>query len=160
VVFLAPEKTTLARQPEGVMPALRLSADDWMNELSINPHAEKPRAKLEGLQWQLATRLLQLGVTVIVGEQPCPFPQRIPSYGRLFGAHAGFLLEVRCVRNSFSSKSSRIGRHRAERTSRIVVYLLAILVVVAFIWINPPIYPLNTVASSTKQIRLLNGSSA
>jgi len=42
-------KTTLARQLEGVMPALRLSADDWMNELSINLHAEESRAKLEGL---------------------------------------------------------------------------------------------------------------
>jgi predicted kinase len=59
-------KTTLARQLESATPALRLSADDWMKELSINLHAEDSRAKIEALQWQLAKRLLQLGETVIV----------------------------------------------------------------------------------------------
>lgn len=59
-------KTTLARQLEASLPALRISADDWMDGLSINLHAEEQRAKIETLQWQLTKRLLTLGQSVIV----------------------------------------------------------------------------------------------
>ena len=59
-------KTTLARQLEAEIPALRLSADDWMDDLSINLHEEEARAKIEALQWKLAKRLLALGEKVIV----------------------------------------------------------------------------------------------
>ena len=59
-------KTTLAKQLESNMPALRLSADDWMNDLSVNLHEESSRAKIEALQWTLTKRLLVLGEKVIV----------------------------------------------------------------------------------------------
>lgn len=59
-------KTTLARQLETALPALRLSADDWMNSLGINLHAEQERDRIEKLQWQLAQQLLALGNAVIV----------------------------------------------------------------------------------------------
>ncbi len=59
-------KTTLARQLEAALPAFRMSADDWMDALSINLHEEKQRDKIEALQWQLAKRLLTLGQSVIV----------------------------------------------------------------------------------------------
>lgn len=59
-------KTTLARQLEQELPALRLSADDWMDSLGVNLHAEQERAHIEKLQWQLAQRLLALGNKVIV----------------------------------------------------------------------------------------------
>jgi predicted kinase/ribosomal protein S18 acetylase RimI-like enzyme len=59
-------KTTLAVQLENDMSAVRLSADDWMNALSINLHAEESRNNIEAVQWQLAKRLLTLGQTVIV----------------------------------------------------------------------------------------------
>lgn len=67
-------KTTLAVQLEKDMSAVRLSADDWMNALSINPHAKEPRANVEALQWQLAKRLLTLGETVIVEWEHGPGP--------------------------------------------------------------------------------------
>lgn len=59
-------KTTLACQLETALPALRLSADDWMNSLDINLHAEQDRNRIEKLQWQLAQKLLALGNAVIV----------------------------------------------------------------------------------------------
>ncbi len=59
-------KTTLARQLETLLPAFRMSADDWMDELSINLHAEEQRARIEALQWRLTQRLLTLGQSVIV----------------------------------------------------------------------------------------------
>ncbi len=59
-------KTTLARQLEALLPAFRMSADDWMDALSINLHAEEQRAKIETLQWRLTQRLLTLGQSVII----------------------------------------------------------------------------------------------
>ena len=43
-----------------------MSADDWMDALSINRHEEEPRARIEALQWQLSRRLLTLGQSVIL----------------------------------------------------------------------------------------------
>ena len=59
-------KTTLARELESRLPALRMSADDWMLELAINLHDEAARAKIEALQWQLTKRLLARGNIVII----------------------------------------------------------------------------------------------
>ncbi|MGI4831503.1 MAG: AAA family ATPase [Janthinobacterium lividum] len=49
-------KTTLARHLEQAHVAVRLSADDWMNSLEINLHAEQKRDRIEKLQWQIAQR--------------------------------------------------------------------------------------------------------
>lgn len=59
-------KTTLAKQIEGSLSAVRMSADDWMTALSINLHAEEQRTKIEALQWELAKRLLSLRQNVVI----------------------------------------------------------------------------------------------
>lgn len=59
-------KSTLARQLESELPALRLSADDWMDSLDINLHAERNRDLIEKLRWQLTQSLLTLGNTIII----------------------------------------------------------------------------------------------
>ena len=59
-------KTTLAKQIEESLSAVRMSADDWMTALSINLHAEEQRAKIEALQWELAKRLLSLRQNVVI----------------------------------------------------------------------------------------------
>jgi predicted kinase len=59
-------KTTLARKLECALPGIRLSADDWLNSLQINLHAEADRNRISVLQWQLAQRLLALNNIVIV----------------------------------------------------------------------------------------------
>ena len=59
-------KTTLAEMLDNRLGAVRFSADDWLDALSINRHNEKARGKVEALQWKLAQELLTLGLTVII----------------------------------------------------------------------------------------------
>jgi predicted kinase len=57
-------KTTLAKQIERSLSAVRMSADDWMTALHL--HAEEQRAKIEALQWEMAKRLLFLRQNVVI----------------------------------------------------------------------------------------------
>ena len=59
-------KTTLALELEGELGAVRLSADDWLSELGIDPFDTLARARIEQLQWRMGQRLLELGAVVIV----------------------------------------------------------------------------------------------
>ena len=59
-------KTTLARHIQSGLHAIRFSADDWMDALSINLHDEIRRGEIESLQWKLGKELLELGLTVII----------------------------------------------------------------------------------------------
>ena len=59
-------KTTLAKALERERGAVRLSADDWMDDLGINLWDEASRARIEALQWKYGQRLLTLGLTVII----------------------------------------------------------------------------------------------
>lgn len=59
-------KTTRARQLEIELGAVRLSADDWMEALSINLYEEEMRGRIEALQWKLGKQLLAAGLTVII----------------------------------------------------------------------------------------------
>jgi predicted kinase len=59
-------KTTLSKMLESRLRAIRLSADDWLDALTINLHREDFRGKIEALQWKFAQDLLDLGLTVII----------------------------------------------------------------------------------------------
>src|ERR1700731_602590 len=59
-------KTTLAKELESRLHAIRFSADEWMDALSVNIYDEENRAKIEALQWKFGQKLLALGLTVIV----------------------------------------------------------------------------------------------
>jgi len=59
-------KTTLAREFESRLQAVRFSADEWMDALSINIYDEEKRGKIEALQWKFGQRLLKLGLIVII----------------------------------------------------------------------------------------------
>jgi predicted kinase len=59
-------KTTHARRLEAGLGAIRLCPDEWMDALSINLYDERRRAEIESLQWELARKLLGLGLTVIL----------------------------------------------------------------------------------------------
>ncbi len=52
-------KTTLARQLEARLGAVRFSADDWMAALAIDLYDEESRARGEARRWVLAQGLLQ-----------------------------------------------------------------------------------------------------
>jgi predicted kinase len=59
-------KTTLAKVLESRLRAVRFSADEWMDALSLNLWDEDRRGKIEALQWKLAQEFLALGLTVII----------------------------------------------------------------------------------------------
>ena len=59
-------KTTLALRLENRLHAIRFSADEWLNALSLDIYDEARRDKIEALQWKFAQNLLSLGLTVII----------------------------------------------------------------------------------------------
>ena len=59
-------KTTFAKRLEVERSALRLTPDDWMAGLSIDLFDEPKRTLIEGLQWDIASRALALGIDVIL----------------------------------------------------------------------------------------------
>ena len=59
-------KTTLARALESRLGAIRFSADDWLNALSLDLWDEDRRAKTEALQWTLGQQLLARGTSIII----------------------------------------------------------------------------------------------
>ncbi|MGP0076420.1 MAG: AAA family ATPase [Bryobacteraceae bacterium] len=59
-------KTTLAKQLERELPALRLTPDEWMARMVGDGYDEAKRAAVESVQWDIAARVLSLGVDVIL----------------------------------------------------------------------------------------------
>lgn len=59
-------KTTLARRLERELPAVRLTPDEWMARIVGDGYDEAKRAAVEAVQWELAARLLSLGLDVIL----------------------------------------------------------------------------------------------
>ncbi len=59
-------KTTEAKRLESEYGAVRLCPDDWMEGLRIDVFDETARDRIEGLQWCLARRLLELRQVVVI----------------------------------------------------------------------------------------------
>jgi len=50
-------KTTLAKELERRLRAVRFSPDEWIDALSLDLYDEERRAKIEALQWKLGQEL-------------------------------------------------------------------------------------------------------
>lgn len=59
-------KTTLSKEIERERGALRLTPDEWMESLFGTGYDEEKRAACEALQWQIAARVLELGLDVVL----------------------------------------------------------------------------------------------
>jgi predicted kinase len=59
-------KTTLAREIADAYGAVRLNPDEWETALDVDPFDEPFQTKLEAKFWELAQRLLALGVSVVL----------------------------------------------------------------------------------------------
>jgi len=59
-------KTTVARQLESDLDAVRFCPDEWMAALGIDLFDQTSRGRIEALQWQLAQRLLRAGAVVVI----------------------------------------------------------------------------------------------
>ncbi len=59
-------KTTLAKRLELEQSALRLAPDEWMARIVGDGYDEEKRSVVEAVQWEIAARVLSLGVNVIL----------------------------------------------------------------------------------------------
>jgi len=63
-------KTTLARQLEVSLPALRLCPDEWIAAIMADPtdtvELDRLRTPVESVQWEVAKRALALGTNVVL----------------------------------------------------------------------------------------------
>src|SRR5438067_1710096 len=59
-------KTTLAVEIERERNALRLTPDEWMEAIVGDGYDEARRAAVEGVQWEIAARVLTLGLDVVL----------------------------------------------------------------------------------------------
>ena len=59
-------KTTLARELEVSLPAVRLGGDEWMTDLGVDLFDQPFRDRLEARFRDLAAALLRLGVSVVL----------------------------------------------------------------------------------------------
>lgn len=59
-------KTTLAKRLEVERCAIRLTPDEWILALGLDPYDEPRRAVVEDIQWDVARRALELGTSVIL----------------------------------------------------------------------------------------------
>lgn len=63
-------KTTLAKQLEQSQPGLRLCPDEWITPILADPsdqqELDRLRDPIEALQWDVASRALELGLNVIL----------------------------------------------------------------------------------------------
>ncbi len=59
-------KTTLARELEARLGAIRFCPDDWLDALSLDIYDEERRARIEALQWKLSQELLGRGLMVVI----------------------------------------------------------------------------------------------
>lgn len=59
-------KTTRAKELEQAQAALRLTPDEWLVTLGLDPYDDAKRAAVEAQQWQVAARALELGVNVVL----------------------------------------------------------------------------------------------
>ena len=81
-------KTTLGKQLESGLRAVRFCPDEWMESLSLELYDEERRSQIEGLQWQLAQKLLSLRLTVIIEWGTWGRSERdtLPLWARALGA--------------------------------------------------------------------------
>jgi predicted kinase len=59
-------KTTLAKELEGRLRAMRFSPDEWMDAPSFDAYDEERRVKIEALQRKFGQELAAPGLTVII----------------------------------------------------------------------------------------------
>ena len=105
-------KTTHARRLEESHRALRLSADDWMDALSIDLWDEPMRAKIEALQWKVAQELLSRGLPVIIEWGTWGRSERDAL--RLGARALGAAVELHYLSASIDVLFDRIQRRRME----------------------------------------------
>jgi predicted kinase len=111
-------KTRLARRLEQEVPALRLTADEWLHQLYptiTTAEAEEGtlRGRVERLQWSLALRALQLGCDVVLDWGVWAREER--DFHRTGARDVGARVVLRLLDPSVDELWARLSRRNAER---------------------------------------------
>jgi predicted kinase len=108
-------KTTLAKELERRLPALRLSPDEWIAELlaeaSDTGERDRLRSLVEALQWAVAARVLELGGNVVLEWGFWAREER--AHYRRLGEALGARVEFRFLEWGFEELWRRIERRNA-----------------------------------------------
>jgi len=112
-------KTTFAKKLEHSKQALRLSPDEWIAPLLANTadkaELDRLRTPVEALQWEVALRVLSLGVNVIL---EWGFWAREERDGYRQKAEAlGFHVETLYLKVSLEELSTRLSKRNANLPS-------------------------------------------
>ena len=105
-------KTTLAKKIESRLRAVRFSADEWMDVLSLNLWDEEMRGKIEALQWKFGQELLKQGLTIIIEWGTWGRPER--DNLRLGARALGVAVELHYLAAPVSVLFERIHRRGLE----------------------------------------------
>ncbi len=105
-------KTTLARELEASLEAVRLCPDEWFLAMGLDPHDARRRRTVEREQWRQALRLAALGMTVVVefGSWSRVERRRLREQARAIGAD----VELRLLDLPLEARWQRIRQRNAE----------------------------------------------
>ena len=109
-------KTTLAKQMEQELGALRLSPDEWIAPLYgsdlTDEYLDRTRGPIESVQWQVAERALRLGLDVILDFGFWSKQERDDYRDR--AAALGARSELRFLDVAFEELAGRIAARNAD----------------------------------------------
>jgi predicted kinase len=106
-------KTTLAKELEGRLRAIRFCPDEWMDALSIDIYDEERRAKIEALQWKIGQELLAHGLTILIEWGTWGRSERDAL--RLGARALGAAVELHCLHAPADVLFERIQRRGMEK---------------------------------------------
>jgi predicted kinase len=107
-------KTTLSRQLETAIPAVRLCPDEWLADLGVDLWDEAARERLERTLSELAERLLALGTSVVLEFGFWARSERDEK--RLAARALGAQVELRYLEVSLEERWRRIERRNGDGT--------------------------------------------
>ncbi len=105
-------KTTLARRLEAERGAVRLTPDEWMLAVGLDPHDVRRKRKFERIMWRHALRLADFGLTVVVDYGLWTRPER--NRHRDDARAAGHAVELHALDVPFEVRWQRIERRNAD----------------------------------------------
>jgi predicted kinase len=109
-------KTTLARQLEQSLPALRLCPDEWIAAIMADPadtlELDRLRTPVETVQWEVAKRALGLGINVVLENGFWSKEER--SRYRMEAEALGARVELRYLAVGRDEQWARLARRNAN----------------------------------------------
>jgi predicted kinase len=105
-------KTVLARRLEAERDAVRLTPDEWMLAVGLDPHDPRAKRDLERVMWRHALRLAGLGLTVVVDFGLWTRPERTKR--RDEARAAGHAVELHALDVPLAVRWERVERRNAE----------------------------------------------